>query len=190
MLFCCSKAGGVSVLEGSTVTIVNSIIRGNTADQGGGMYVASGTVNVYGTTFSSNTITSLGNGPDIYNDVGTVSVYSSCSAGESSDWGGELQTNGPILSTPKSFLPCSPCVAGNWQDQIRQNECVDCIADTFSEIVGSTNSSNCNNCEQKQRATGNNQASECGEEQSVDTRKRRAGRRSVTLLPDRRSNTP
>ena len=78
----------------STVTIVNSIIRDNTADNGGGVYVADGTTNVYGTTFSSNTLPSNTAsvsyyGPDIQNGGGTVTVYSSCSAGESSNWGGE-----------------------------------------------------------------------------------------------------
>ena len=55
-----------------TVTIVNSIIRDNTAGSGGGVFVDSATVNVYGTTFSSNSASS---GPDIRNSDGMVNVY-------------------------------------------------------------------------------------------------------------------
>jgi len=51
------------------------------------MYVDGGTANVYGTTFSSNTVSD--SGPDIRNSGGTIAIYSSCSAGESSNWGGE-----------------------------------------------------------------------------------------------------
>ena len=108
------------------------------------MYVFSGTVNVYGTAFSSNTAS--GNGPDINNySVTEITIYSFCPAGESSNWGEDLQVYGAIIGTLKSTLPCSPCGAGKFQDQIGQEECVDCIAGTFSEIVGSTNS-DCNNC--------------------------------------------
>ena len=66
-------------------TIVSSIIRDNTARIGGGIHVeyssstvsTVSTVNIYGTTFSSNT---AGNGPDIYRQSGTVTVYG-CAAG-------------------------------------------------------------------------------------------------------------
>ena len=66
----------MAVSTDSTTTIVNSIIRDNTAGSwGGGMRVSSGTVNVYGTTFSSNTVYSSSYGHDIYINGGTVTVY-------------------------------------------------------------------------------------------------------------------
>ena len=100
-------SGGV---DSGTVTIVNSIIRDNTAAYyGGGMTVtssSSATVNVYGTTFSSNTARY---GPDIKNNDETVTVYG-CEAGwYGGTQGSALSTYGTIGGTPYSFSGCTAC---------------------------------------------------------------------------------
>ena len=101
-------SGGV---DSGTVTIVNSIIRDNTAAYyGGGMTVtssSSATVNVYGITFSSNTASDGGN--DIYRDGGTVTVYG-CEAGwYGGTQGSALSTSGTIGGSPYSFSGCTAC---------------------------------------------------------------------------------
>ena len=90
-----------------TVTILNSIIRDNTAGNGGGVFVWSGTADIYGTTFSSNTASTSSSGPDIYRRDGTVTVYG-CEAGWYSTQGAALSTFGTIGGTPYSYS-CTPC---------------------------------------------------------------------------------
>ena len=95
---------------GGTTTIVNSIIRDNTAYSGGGMYVDSvATVNVYSTTFSSNTVSD--SGPDIYNSwSGLITVYGCEAAGwYGGTQGSALNTYGTIGGSPYSFSGYTAC---------------------------------------------------------------------------------
>jgi hypothetical protein len=57
---------GGGILNAGNMTIVDSTIRGNTANQGGGIDNLSGALTIRGTTISGNTA-SLGNGGGIYN---------------------------------------------------------------------------------------------------------------------------
>ena len=95
-------------VSGSTTTIVNSIIRDNSAYYEGGMYVFSATVNLYATTFSSNSPDRSSYGPDIRN-LGTVTVYR-CAAGYyGGTRGAALETYGTIGGSPYSFSGCTAC---------------------------------------------------------------------------------
>ena len=95
-------------VNGGTVTIVNSIIRDNSVGVWGGVYVAGGTANVYGTTFSSNT-DSNGDGPDIYNAGGTVTLYGCASGYYGGTRGAALDNSGIIDGPPYSFSGCTAC---------------------------------------------------------------------------------
>jgi len=73
------------------VTVTNCLFRDNTAYGAGAVYLPRGVINFFGTTFSANIKTndSPETSDDIMNNGGTITIYSSCSVGESSNWGGE-----------------------------------------------------------------------------------------------------
>ena len=85
-------------------TLVNCVLEGNSAIQGGGMMVY-GTATLHGCTFASNTAS---DGPDIRDFDGTVSVYG-CAAGSYGTQGTSLSTAGTVSGTPFSFSGCTEC---------------------------------------------------------------------------------
>jgi hypothetical protein len=82
--------GGVVIQRGAIVTIelcVFSNCRATSTDYGGGaIYVWSGTVNVYGTSFNDNTAAS-GNGDDIYRSstAESITIHNTCPSPYSSN---------------------------------------------------------------------------------------------------------
>jgi hypothetical protein len=80
--------GGVEISGGAIVTIelcVFSNCRATGSSSGGGaIYVWSGTVNAYGTSFNGNTAAS-GNGDDIYRSTGTITIHNTCPSPYSSN---------------------------------------------------------------------------------------------------------
>jgi len=99
-----------------TVTIVNSIITGKTADAGGGLSVyTTGILNVYGTTFSSNTaVSSISSSHDIIKGQGTVTVYGYAAGYYGGTQGSALGTYsnpsyGTIGGSLYSYSGCMAC---------------------------------------------------------------------------------
>ena len=97
---------------------------------GGGMYVYSSTVDVFGTLFSGNTASNSGD--DIYNSWGTVTIHSTCPAGyegSSAAQGGALDTGGTVGGPLFSFSTCTVCPAGGYSAS-PGSDCVACPAGT------------------------------------------------------------
>ena len=82
------SGGGVYIMDGAMVDLKLCIFSNNRAtsgDWGGGaIYVLSGTVNTYGTSFSGNTADS-GNGDDIVKATGTITIHNTCPSPYSSN---------------------------------------------------------------------------------------------------------
>ena len=93
------------VSSNGIATLVNCVLEGNSAGEGGGMSNY-GTATLYGCTFASNTATY---GPDIRNQYGTVSVYGCAAGSYGGTQGTSLSTWGTISGTPFSFSGCTEC---------------------------------------------------------------------------------
>jgi len=76
-----SYGGGLCIFSSAQVSLVICSIQQNEGlNGGGGIYVNTGVVDLYCVSFSDNT--SLNGVPDIRRDSGTVTIHSTCSAGE------------------------------------------------------------------------------------------------------------
>ena len=97
------------------------------------MYVSSSsTVDVFGTLFSGNTASNSGD--DIFNNVGTVTIHSTCPAGyegSSAAQGGALDTSteGSPIFGPRFSFTCTVCPAGGYSAS-PGSDCVACPAGT------------------------------------------------------------
>ena len=93
--------GGIAVFSNGTTTLNNSIIDGNSAGRGGGIF-NDGTLTLYGTTISNNS--TPGNGGGIYTDRmlylnnSTVSGNSASQGGGIYGWGGTFNLSSSTIT--------------------------------------------------------------------------------------------
>jgi hypothetical protein len=74
-----SYGGGLNLRDNAIVDILLCVFSGcSSTSGGGGIIVYSGTTKVYGTVFTSNSVTTSGRGKDIRQVEGTVTIYSTC----------------------------------------------------------------------------------------------------------------
>ncbi len=102
--------GAVYNAAGDTATITRTIISGNSADiRGGGLYNYFGTTTITDSTFSSNSMSSPGDGGGgIYNDQGTLTITHSTFSGNTanssgSNGGGIFNSLGTLNITRSTF---------------------------------------------------------------------------------------
>ena len=98
--------GGGAIYNDEHLTLINSLITGNAAQWGAGIYNAqSGNLTVIGSTISGNTATGTGSGGGIYNYGGTASIIqSTISLNVAPDGGGIRNVNGGFLSLKQSTV--------------------------------------------------------------------------------------
>ncbi len=104
------RGGGVYIASGGTATITRTIFSGNSADiRGGGLYNYLGTTTITDSTFSSNSMSSPGDGGGgIYNDQGTLTITHSTLSGNTanssgSNGGGIFNSLGMLTITRSTF---------------------------------------------------------------------------------------
>jgi hypothetical protein len=89
-----STGGGLYLRDNAIVDILLCVFSGCSASSGGGIFQTSGTsgtTKVYGTVFTSNSVTNRG--ADIYQSSGTVTIYSTCP----SPYSANIPTKGETL---------------------------------------------------------------------------------------------
>ena len=94
--------GGGIYAQGGTLTVVNSTISGNTANQGGGIDVEGGTLTVNQSTISGNTAGFLGGGIDV--EDGTLTVNQSTISDNTAARGGGTYAQGGTLTVNQSTI--------------------------------------------------------------------------------------
>jgi hypothetical protein len=117
---------GGGIFNNGTLTVTNSTLSGNNANEdfgsggGGGIWnAASGTATVSNSTLSGNSAQIAGGG--IFNQGGTLTVSNSTLSGNSANNGGSLSSNGGSVTLKNTI------VANN--DQVRGWDCSGTITD-------------------------------------------------------------
>ncbi len=108
----CAGGGAVCVGADATVNIVGSVISGNTARQGAGIFVG-GTLTLEGTTLSANTAEAFGGG--LLVSAGGSATLTNCPVtGNTGSFGGGIAVNGTgaTLNLQKSTLSGGKAVQG------------------------------------------------------------------------------
>jgi hypothetical protein len=95
--------GGVTIYSGATVDLKLCIFSNNRAQSAGAINVYSSTVNAYGTSFSGNTADS-GDGDDILNYDGTITIHNTCPSPYSSNTPLQGKTRMRIVKSLEPFL--------------------------------------------------------------------------------------
>ncbi|GMI36702.1 hypothetical protein TrCOL_g6259 [Triparma columacea] len=148
-----NSGGGVYIRDGAIVDLELLVFSNNRATSstygGGAIFVSSsgGTVNAYGTSFSENTADS-GNGDDIYNNGGTITIHNTCPSPYSSITpiqGSALDTYGTVGGSKHSFTDCfTPCVATTSPSDDGSDGNFYCInGGTIGGIAGSCTCTSC-----------------------------------------------
>jgi hypothetical protein len=103
--------GGGIYLTGGTLTVTGSTFSGNTASNGGGIYQTAGTtLTVTNSTFSGNTASSgnaAGDGGGIYQTDGTLTVTGSTFSGNTAANGGGIYQTAGTLTVTNSTVAAS-----------------------------------------------------------------------------------
>jgi CSLREA domain-containing protein len=96
-----AAGGGIAMgTAANTVTLNNSVVSGNTAPNGGGIFKSAGTLNANNSTITGNVATSGGGGGGLSNGGGAVTLTNSTiSANLASTGGGIRQNNGTLNIT-------------------------------------------------------------------------------------------
>jgi hypothetical protein len=93
-----SDSYGGGLFNDGTLTLINSIVSGNSAIEGGGLFTRYGTAMLTSSTISGNS--SSHNGGGIMNNIDPLTLTNSTVSGNSTGYrGGGLFTNGPLTLT-------------------------------------------------------------------------------------------
>lgn len=103
-----NMGGGIECSEYSVLNIADSIIKQNTAENGGGIYGSpSARLEVVGCVIAENIAAENGGGIDVYSSFGHASIsYCTIVRNTANDWGGGVyaQTFGSLFSLTNSIL--------------------------------------------------------------------------------------
>jgi hypothetical protein len=126
-------SGALLVDSGSSLTVTNSLIYGNTVEisyQGAGIDLEAGSVNVMNSTITGNNTTTKGGG--IYNEAGTLTVTNSTITGNyAGSAGSGIYNNNGVVTITNSI------VSGN-VTPTTPDDCDDCGTQTSNNLIGGT----------------------------------------------------
>jgi predicted outer membrane repeat protein len=107
-----TRGGAIFLAGGSSASVSDTVLTGNTAQKGGAIYAVNGSLDIQRSTFTGNTSTGIDSGGAIQTYGSTaVSISDSVISGNSGDAGGGIQTLNP--GSGGSLLIQGSTVSGN-----------------------------------------------------------------------------
>lgn len=109
-----TDGGGIHAVSGSTLTVINSSVSANTAAVGGGIFTFGATVNIINSTLNAN---SGATGGGVFANNATVTLHNSIIANSTSG-GGDCVRSGGTITAQNSLVEDATCgvvngVSGN-----------------------------------------------------------------------------